>query len=351
MKHKKILIFTDPGNQTGVHLQEMNGSANALYTKYSTRAHALEQNVEVELVEVDSSKVQYDILTLKATGQVRLETKKGNVTWSGDDDLVGVYVVAHGASPDLPGHLLEFMRMKGWRPANLDYINLVVCTTSTQGSGSNAGWQITPETKYERFQLAGFVQKLMELAMYPRVAGYAGFVTVANEDYPKYTPEAADLNKTTIGKKVRESSKPAFVSAKASSYKYVWEYREGVGYFEPRKFSGVSVSRQPLPLAPQSVMVPQLVWGTRANPLDVGPLARWRPDDDFPACARCNTGFHFFNRRHHCRVCGKVFCDDCSNQTAFVRTPLKAEGGRESGVKDVKVCKLCRPSDSARQSI
>ena len=39
---------------------------------------------------------------------------------------------------------------------------------------------------------------------------------------------------------------------------------------------------------------------------------KWEVDDSVTACKVCQSVFSFFKRRHHCRVCGKIFCDDCS---------------------------------------
>ncbi|OQS05572.1 DEAD/DEAH box RNA helicase [Thraustotheca clavata] len=42
--------------------------------------------------------------------------------------------------------------------------------------------------------------------------------------------------------------------------------------------------------------------------------ASWVPDSDRPFCSICDRPFiSFFRRRHHCRVCGEVVCDQCSN--------------------------------------
>ncbi|OQR90662.1 DEAD/DEAH box RNA helicase [Achlya hypogyna] len=42
--------------------------------------------------------------------------------------------------------------------------------------------------------------------------------------------------------------------------------------------------------------------------------ASWVPDSDRPFCCICDRPFiSFFRRRHHCRVCGEVVCDQCSN--------------------------------------
>jgi hypothetical protein len=38
----------------------------------------------------------------------------------------------------------------------------------------------------------------------------------------------------------------------------------------------------------------------------------WVSDASVFTCTACQDEFNFFNRRHHCRVCGKIFCADCS---------------------------------------
>ncbi|CAG83591.1 hypothetical protein B0I72DRAFT_133081 [Yarrowia lipolytica] len=46
-----------------------------------------------------------------------------------------------------------------------------------------------------------------------------------------------------------------------------------------------------------------------------GPPRRshWKPDDARPGCAICDVPFTFFERRHHCRRCGDVFCGQHSS--------------------------------------
>ncbi|KAJ9461334.1 Lateral signaling target protein 2-like protein [Diplonema papillatum] len=43
-------------------------------------------------------------------------------------------------------------------------------------------------------------------------------------------------------------------------------------------------------------------------PSVMGPGGRWVPDSMAPCCAACLKPFQWFRRRHHCRVCGNVFC-------------------------------------------
>jgi len=39
----------------------------------------------------------------------------------------------------------------------------------------------------------------------------------------------------------------------------------------------------------------------------------WQRDEDAAECPRCHRAFGFLLRRHHCRFCGKIFCDRCSS--------------------------------------
>ncbi|CAM9725525.1 unnamed protein product, partial [Ectocarpus sp. 12 AP-2014] len=40
----------------------------------------------------------------------------------------------------------------------------------------------------------------------------------------------------------------------------------------------------------------------------------WVPDDMAPNCCVCKAEFTVYRRRHHCRTCGRVTCDDCSSK-------------------------------------
>lgn len=41
-------------------------------------------------------------------------------------------------------------------------------------------------------------------------------------------------------------------------------------------------------------------------------VPRWQPDSEVNECPICNRPFSWMFRRHHCRKCGRVVCNDCS---------------------------------------
>jgi len=55
----------------------------------------------------------------------------------------------------------------------------------------------------------------------------------------------------------------------------------------------------------------------------------WKPDASASLCRVCLSQFNLFNRRHHCRICGAVVCDECS--------PHQGEGSIMPGMP-LEVC-------------
>ena len=69
----------------------------------------------------------------------------------------------------------------------------------------------------------------------------------------------------------------------------------------------------------------------------------WVPDASVTGCssARCGTQFDTFERRHHCRYCGLVFCGKCTEATSLM--PPQWEGGCGFSTRDPqRVCGQCR---------
>lgn len=58
----------------------------------------------------------------------------------------------------------------------------------------------------------------------------------------------------------------------------------------------------------------------------------WQPDDKAPTCTKCKYMFdtpswYIFSKsgKHHCRLCGQVFCSKCSDYLDFIPTELSIE--------------------------
>mmetsp|Transcript_23576 Transcript_23576/g.32999 ORF Transcript_23576/g.32999 Transcript_23576/m.32999 type:complete len:107 (-) Transcript_23576:380-700(-) len=50
---------------------------------------------------------------------------------------------------------------------------------------------------------------------------------------------------------------------------------------------------------------------------------KWLKDEDVLECMSCGLGFSFLRRRHHCRNCCGIFCNECSsNKIALLSLKL-----------------------------
>jgi len=58
----------------------------------------------------------------------------------------------------------------------------------------------------------------------------------------------------------------------------------------------------------------------------------WQPDGDCTSCNACHAAFSWCKRRHHCRMCGLIFCGDCSARKFTV--PGEGDGAK-------RVCNTC----------
>lgn len=57
------------------------------------------------------------------------------------------------------------------------------------------------------------------------------------------------------------------------------------------------------------------------------PEENWLPDRQVITCMghECNVSFSFFNRRHHCRLCGRIFCAACCSHIITQRGSHQAD--------------------------
>jgi 1-phosphatidylinositol-3-phosphate 5-kinase len=60
----------------------------------------------------------------------------------------------------------------------------------------------------------------------------------------------------------------------------------------------------------------------------------WMPDNLCKVCYNCEEIFTMYRRKHHCRICGQIFCHACSNYSidgSYINLPPG----------QVRVCRLC----------
>lgn len=57
----------------------------------------------------------------------------------------------------------------------------------------------------------------------------------------------------------------------------------------------------------------------------------WQEDEDVDYCQECEEEFTFLNRRHHCRICCRIFCDSCC--------PVRSGGSRS--LDGQRACNPC----------
>ncbi|KAM0008803.1 putative chromatin regulator PHD family [Helianthus debilis subsp. tardiflorus] len=59
----------------------------------------------------------------------------------------------------------------------------------------------------------------------------------------------------------------------------------------------------------------------------------WVPDEAVTKCTGCGSDFSAFNRKHHCRNCGDIFCDKCTHGRIALTS--------EENAPQVRVCDRC----------
>lgn len=75
--------------------------------------------------------------------------------------------------------------------------------------------------------------------------------------------------------------------------------------------------------------------------VEPAPLSRdfWMPDHSCRVCYECDSQFTVFNRRHHCRLCGRVFCAKCTANSLPAPSD-EQKTGREDWER-IRVCNYC----------
>ncbi|PWA48113.1 Chaperonin Cpn60/TCP-1 [Artemisia annua] len=67
----------------------------------------------------------------------------------------------------------------------------------------------------------------------------------------------------------------------------------------------------------------------------------WMPDHSCRVCYDCDSQFTLFNRRHHCRFCGRVFCAKCTPNWVPVTPSSDSSIVKEESGDKLRVCNYC----------
>ncbi|KAI5336634.1 hypothetical protein L3X38_015902 [Prunus dulcis] len=65
----------------------------------------------------------------------------------------------------------------------------------------------------------------------------------------------------------------------------------------------------------------------------------WMPDGSCRVCYECDAQFTLFNRKHHCRLCGRVFCAKCTGNS--IPAPSGDPRTDREDREKIRVCNYC----------
>ncbi|CAG8716026.1 14284_t:CDS:10, partial [Acaulospora morrowiae] len=72
-------------------------------------------------------------------------------------------------------------------------------------------------------------------------------------------------------------------------------------------------------------------------------IVKWEDDASVTNCPLCGTLFgKITNRKHHCRLCGRVVCEKCSSKISLNPNGNYSETPEQDSVGEVRTCKECR---------
>ena len=72
----------------------------------------------------------------------------------------------------------------------------------------------------------------------------------------------------------------------------------------------------------------------------------WVPDSRATNCYSCKATFGLITRKHHCRICGRIFCYACSNNSEVPVSYLDKWDGAS-----VKMCDECHSSQKQAKTV
>ena len=79
-----------------------------------------------------------------------------------------------------------------------------------------------------------------------------------------------------------------------------------------------------------SIMLDNRKGGNEMSIPKISP-AIWIPSKNITKCYKCREEFRLWIRKHHCRVCGRIFCAYCSNNWGHIPSLVNMTSPPENG--------------------
>eukprot|EP00698_Gefionella_okellyi_P005404 TRINITY_DN14957_c0_g1_i1.p1 TRINITY_DN14957_c0_g1~~TRINITY_DN14957_c0_g1_i1.p1 ORF type:complete len:632 (+),score=108.73 TRINITY_DN14957_c0_g1_i1:46-1941(+) len=78
-------------------------------------------------------------------------------------------------------------------------------------------------------------------------------------------------------------------------------------------------------------------------------IVQWADASLVPACMECGSAFSWLKRKHHCRLCGAVFCADCAQYAISLKRSVLVPNGPVETQASVRACVACFQSILAKE--
>jgi hypothetical protein len=143
------------------------------------------------------------------------------------------------------------------------------------------------------------------------------------------------MSQYTQFKPIREESRASTTSAMPSA--------KSEGFFGRFFRSSTSPLITTPAVSAESVSPPPVAEGPVVSQQNVIAPRPWMPDELVNRCHSCDLNFTAVRRRHHCRVCGQIFCNACSDN--YLDRSLMGFEGHEV----IRVCNFCLRSHNQQK--
>ncbi len=74
----------------------------------------------------------------------------------------------------------------------------------------------------------------------------------------------------------------------------------------------------------------------------------WIPSKNISKCFKCKSSFSIINRKHHCRMCGRIFCSNCADEWGVIPSLINITSPPEKSFSmysllysEKRMCKSC----------